>query len=796
MMKSKKKSKKNNSNIVIIQEGSNEKLNEKLKLLSDEREKCYVSLLEMKRDETYSTMENGKIVATVKAIALQDEIRKIMDTSAGIINTHPIHDALLVYMKIKIIYGFVAALNREYELAINSYHDVFECLIKHDKRLKYESDASFLPQVENIISEMNFTLQGKLYKGNNTAEIIKNAQTAYCLLGKKCANTIAGLQMRFVRHVKLYSDGYQDRRTLFGLNLQYKDARKEFFFHAEKIKRALESKKTRNELTIEDQIHYLTLNFFMLDMEEMTHPRTIWKVGSVNNKEAFLIVDNFTNIELEYYFKIWMSFKEAYITPSVELIRNINSTEVNSRMELHVKYEDIMNKWLAYFHMPIMLFVITIKALITFTEYLQTLGTDFDKELDKICDFIVDMEKEKDFLVSGIAVINGSAKNCQHQFTQQSLEESQIIFRGIANLEGKIGKLKDSVLQMKQNKLKIANANAAKLIGEEELEAAARVKRVPKRFPGNRSIFDEVQPEVDESVSNDEAELDTLTLIEPELQKLESIDEQAADLARKLELKTRSLVKFIQSRSNLKVPLPYSYHVDTYSRINYVLVEYYQLIAMLDAYQFLSGKNEYPENILEGIAAGQEELKSSCKNIYENIQLALKTIDEIVALQKQSKAEFIAKVGYAEFVRIGRWKAASNQQPSEHTQQKEFLDLLQLTFSALDYLQHQIQPYIFDDCNHVIQQFGFFSRKEMHGKQVELSKGRFEGVLGLILKQRFDETGDTRYLLESHIHFQNARTAFEIDKKDDAVQSVIGYLNAIEELLAPINDKDVASMQM
>lgn len=190
MMKSKKKTKKNN-NVAIIQESSNETLTKKLNLLSEAREKYYVFLLDMMRDKTFLTRENGKVVATEKAIVLQDDIRKIMDTSTEIVNDHPIHDALLVHMKIKIIYGFIASINREYELAMNSYHDVFECLITYDQRLKYENDVLFLLQAEKAYSEMNSTLQGKLYKGDNTVQIIKNAEKAYRLLGKKSANTIS-----------------------------------------------------------------------------------------------------------------------------------------------------------------------------------------------------------------------------------------------------------------------------------------------------------------------------------------------------------------------------------------------------------------------------------------------------------------------------------------------------------------------------------------------------------------------------------------------------------------------------
>ncbi|WP_298622061.1 hypothetical protein [uncultured Legionella sp.] len=154
------------------------------------------------------------------------------------------------------------------------------------------------------------------------------------------------------------------------------------------------------------------------------------------------------------------------------------------------------------------------------------------------------------------------------------------------------------------------------------------------------------------------------------------------------------------------------------------------------------------------------------------------------------------KNGYAKFVSIGRQKEANNQKFSEHTQQRELLELLQLTFSALNYLQDKIQTHIFDGHNEELNKFVFFSRVKTHGKNAELSKGRYEGLLGLILKQHFSETGDIKYLLESKTHFLNAYNAFEADKNVKAAQHVNKCLKEIEELLVTMNNNEVVSMQM
>jgi hypothetical protein len=57
-------------------------------------------------------------------------------------------------------------------------------------------------------------------------------------------------------------------------------------------------------------------------------------------------------------------------------------------------------------------------------------------------------------------------------------------------------------------------------------------------------------------------------------------------------------------------------------------------------------------------------------------------------------------------------------------------------------------------------------------------------LLGLILKQRFDETKDLRYLQKSKIHFLEAHAAFAAEEEEEGALCIMDYLDDIE-LLAP-----------
>ena len=180
----------------------------------------------------------------------------------------------------------------------------------------------------------------------------------------------------------------------------------------------------------------------MLNIDEMTHPHTVWKIVPRYNQEAFMVADNLTNIRLERYFNVWQTFKETYIKPSIELIKKIDFDALHPHIELHDKYENIINKWRAYFHMSISLCAESTKALLHYIDSQEPSADHInDEEKSIVCAAIDDIRKEKEFLTSSVHIIEAFAEQCQHKFAKSLVAEVE----NISKSEGKIEALKDEV---------------------------------------------------------------------------------------------------------------------------------------------------------------------------------------------------------------------------------------------------------------------------------------------------------------------------------------------------------------
>jgi hypothetical protein len=572
-----------------------------------------------------------------------------------------------------------------------------------------------------------------------------------------------------------------------------------------KLQASLENIKADKLLSAEYQIIYMKLNFLMMNISDLTHPRAICKAILVDEKVGCLLPSHISFKEAKDYFNFWLSLKKDYITNSLALIENINIEELNihtgSYEYLYESYTKSLELWNKTFVRTIGLFTLLTETWIGKLKSLQVVSEKFKKESG---DYIFHIEIEKKLLLSNVSVITEAAKKIKHRLDRKYVSET---LSYSAELSDKISELKSHVEKLEQEKLKIANETTAELIREETEMQEEKAKKRHLRYLKSLNQFfaEEKQCEPEACEDEDEKVLNTVTLISLELQNLTDIDVAAMKLSAVLKGKSQAMLNFITSRLALPVQLASSNHRDIFLKIRNMLVEYYELIALFEKHKSLSQTSVIlrEEQLTQGIGFSQDELNERCKVIYQNIQSLLKLIDEIIAQQKKSKKDFIYKLGKenaaphhsdGEIMRMGEKKLgkireekrAKGQEFSEHTKQKDFLNAMKLNFSGFLYLQERIRPHIYDGALCVQ---GLFGQKEPVIKREGISEGTFESLLGFIFKQQHDSQGDIKCLEKSLLHLQRASLVLKQEQEPEYAQDICDLMAVVETRLNQINYK-------
>jgi len=785
-------------------------LQEQINTLNEQYYQYYRSLMAMERDKTLYTEVNNEKIPTLQGVELTKKLLSMLGDCKNILEKNN-SEAPLIYIKIVILYGHQLAMFAKYNDAFEHYVRAIQYL-KNNKHLRYEQDVFFQQEVNNAFIEINAILDLRLNQHvhskqtKHTQKIIaklieqKNAvDSMHAEFKPKCKKTIVGLMEKFNNLCALYSDGYMENDDLTSLNKRYKNERDDFFDLARKIKSPLEIKKMNGSFNLADKIQYLRLNFFMLQISEITHPRSIWKIIRIQNQYAFTLIDPLANETLNDFLKYWLSLKELFIKPSISLIEKISADEINSQMELYYLCKSQLNKWLAYFHMPSLQLLTITTEMIKLIDSGLKLPINFYRDL---CEFIIKWQPEIEYLLSCITIIQHAAMQHGHEFESRLTDASNILFEKNPGLSNEINDLKTNIQVLEKKKLQLSVETADELIREEEEQKALHNEKIKKRKP----LIEHVpilQQKIEESDSEDEIESDTLILINDELLELQDIDKNAYDLAYHLRSNSLSLCKMLKSRLGWEVPLTYNQHQTVFNKINYMLAEYYQLITLYEKHTHLSQRNT-ERDLQDGILYSQDELKKISLSIHENIQTVIQFIHKIKKLQKTSRDKLIYELGVnyvkhfphidfthdqimqhgrEEFKYIGKNKS----DVSEHTKLRRFLDICEYPLSGLLYLQEKIKPFIFENCNKTYIDIGLFSREKTHGKSAELSEGRFHGLLGIIFQGKFNDSNDIIFLSEARTHFQTAYNAFSREENDVAMQEMIERLAVVNNLIMQNN---------
>jgi hypothetical protein len=646
-----RKKKNNRVNTSPVQPTISDDLKKKLNELEELYQETYVCFHKTREKDLISKI-GSETKNNMTANLLLEAVTKI---------TAPIHDmvinqkiytneVLLLYCKIKALSGHYMYEYENSSFGVALYVDVIDCINVHDKYLKYEDDVFFQDQIGLVfdIFSRQCPDETKLDKdkAKQCAELMSKKKLAYSIFKKRCGATIVSLIISHNELEKSYINGYAFGVPSEILNPTYKNNRDSFFSLAGKVKASFEKMKSENTFSTLYQIYYLELNYSMMNISELTHPKPLWIVQHINPVETVSIQRKVGFKEIKDHFNFWLRLKEDYINPTLSLIENINTDEINASIQLQLHYMPQIRSWLNVMLMMIDYLRDTVESWMSNLESLKTVPEYLQKEF---YEYIFKLEAEKEMLKSSAAIIMNSFNKLECKRYKTLNENHKRLLGNTDTLETKVRELKSRMEELQKEKLQAANEAAAKLIGEETMMKEEKAKKRHLRYLKSLNQFfaEEKQCEPEACEDEDEKVLNTVTPISLELQDLTDIDVAAMKLSAVLKGKSQAMLNFITSRLALPVQLASSNHRDIFLKIRNMLVEYYELIALFEKHKNLSQNAVIlrEEQLTEGIGFSQDELNERCKVIYQNIQSLLKLIDEIIAQQKKSKDAFIFELG-------------------------------------------------------------------------------------------------------------------------------------------------------
>lgn len=769
--------------------------------------KYYQDFLRLLEEDKLFTIVDENTLLSEEAEKLLLNIRSDLASLKDIVD-HPFinnifcSNAIFIYIKLSILCGNFHLFANNLSSAPAYYIDALCLLAQHHSKLNYKDDILF-----QCMSKQMFKVLLSSYganSGTNDAEIMKfrlNLAEVYSLFKKNCGDTI-------VKAACLYDDLMRVLSQAEIKNNKFlKEKREEFFSCARNIKAQFEKMKLNNAFTTEYQLYEMELNYYMTSIHDFTHPHAILRSKPV--KDTYQVYLNDMSLDLSgHYLNHWLFMKKAWIAPAMNLMSEFNHENITLHPELRYGFKGSLNLWFSSNVIALDVFGYWTNELLLWMQNADQLPDSVQK---KIVDFIFRLEPEIQFLTSNIEMLVNHAAKYQHEFSEIGTNQQKIKEK-IHELQEKINQFRFLLQKQAEEKLQIAEVNSRELIQEENIKLALLAKKLKQRYV-RRGEKETDYDEPEEDISPESTiDLEVVACINASLIELQELDAAAFHLADKLKSRSITLLKFLQLRSRLNIPLPSDLHEELLYKVNVMLFEYHQLILLHERHELLSKKKEIrgDELIQQGISASQIELKNISRQINQNIKAMLSLIDEILKTQKQNRKNKIYQLGQGQaareglinlthkeimelgkklYIDIGKQKIAAHQEFSEYTKQKDFLDTMQLTFSSLNYLQQKIKPYIIENYSGVVKEMGFFGCQQSNGTQREWSHASFEGLLGLILKLQYDKSGDASCLHESLVYFQKAYEGFSAEKNSDAMQEVSARQMEIENILASVESR-------
>jgi hypothetical protein len=800
-----------------IQQNPNPGLKKQLDKLEDDYKNTYM-LFHLQREKNLICKIEDESIINVHITLMHEMFENITQSIHDLVIEEEIvtNAALLLYCKIKALFGqFMITIGHE-ATGLALYMDVARCVSGHDKYLEYKNDVFFQEQMASVFDVLENTqihldqnvLQQKPEVAVQIAKNKNDVKSAHNVFKKKCGTTIVSVTTSHNELEKSYIAGHTDNIPWEKLNRTYKNNRDAFFALARNLKASFEQMQRNNTFSTLYQVHDLRLNYLMMNMEELTHPNHIWIVKKTKDNQIEFFCRELKRETIKDHFNFWSSLKDKYIIPSLSLIENINENEIRNSVGLYMHYTKQLNAWLSVFLMTMIFYTKSIESLIKEVENHKTLSEDFKNEICERASSLI--EEEIKFLIPSTVAIKDAAEKTGCKLEGGFIKNSDAILDQVDIFEARVNKLASCMEEREKEKSRLAAKMAEELIREEtqkkEESAKKKAEKARERQLRNLQSFkqmvlekNEYQPEMYED--EDEKALSTVTLISPLLQDLMEIDRAAMKLSDTLQSKCLGIVKFIRKRLNDPVQLASRCQGKMFYNIKNMLVEYHELLVLLDKHKNLSRPVIAREAELSaGIAFSHDVLEQRRKEIYQDIQSFLKIIEDITAKQKASLKEYIYKLGKENAApdatdkeirrmgekilgKIGEEKRANQLEFSEYTKQKHFLQGIKLNLSGLEYLQEQSRPCIYGQAQALCEQ-GLFGQVPVE-QRAGISEEVFECMLGFIFKQQYEDRqgSDIECLKRSLLHFQRAYAAAKNECRLEGVKYISDLMAGVESML-------------
>jgi len=761
--------------------------NEMLRMLDDD---SFLVYLEDDRFPAYS--EDGWCLSA-DAINLASKVCADVDLafpfSCKLTENHIFHQEwIITTIRLLILYSQFQLAVDDIEGAWKYFKAVYGVLTRHHVNLDYKDNLSFQLVLNEVFSSR------VINASEESREFYKNVlRKAYSLHMKKCGDSFAAVISLHKETMDLYSHPNASEMIAGSRKTQ-----QEFVRIAKIVQSQFQQMQVNHQLTFEYQIFFIRLYFCIFDFHDLTHPRTVWFFE--HNEKCFEFNFRMGSLkERHSYLQLWASLKNDYIDPAFTLIKNTSAEAVKAELGGLHQFKKCLDDW--YFKI--------ISALDLFSTWGCDTKDGIKSEID-LCleiyreprELLLNLDEEIQYVSKKLNILLVAASRYQYKLAVKGVD-SKKIFEKISILKKTINPLKENLRQQDENKQKIADEVSKELIAEENKRQALlqeKARQRPTLFAPIVFTRDESSEESLEDAEIEDAKSGIVVF--PEQLALEQLEEEASKLAGDLKSRSGKMLRFLKGRSHEKIPLTSDLHERTLDRLHIMLCEYYQLVGLHEKYQSLAASEEVTSNpaIQEGLSIGRQVLKQSTKIIMENIQSITGLIKEMDQYQKATKNAVIYDMGARacgphasekeilsegrkRFNHIGEEKKANKQNLSQHTQQKNFLDLIQLSFSSFDYLQDKVKHFLADDFNGVKHDIGFFKRERNNRSHAELTEGGFEEMLALLHKQQYKKNHCADHLRMSLLHLQKAQAFFEKENAQEDVEMMRAEINELKALL-------------
>ena len=696
------------------------------------------------------------------------------------------NDTLIMYLKIVMLHGVFLSSIHMYDKAYNYFQEVIGKMKKYGNQLGYEYDMEFQHAIGFLFSIVEIEGESAWYIK------LKND------FAKKCSNTIVGLNISYDALLDMYANKLPEKaKNNPELGIKLRNTKNNFIFQEARIRKQYKSLQQEGKLSPEDKLYFIKLNYLTVNMLNITQPERIFSVEKIKGKFVFSVHHIPKDELFEKYLKSWEQIKETNIKPAFELIKSIDVSEIG--MKIHAYFNIVLDEWMSEFHMILFLFNSMIENWMQRIESDNKLTNEASETIKK---YIILLDTEKNILLEYANVIRGLLEPFSHVLRKETRLMSAITYEKISQCDNRINLIREDLQRIEEEKSNLAEKTYNELISDCDALREKQIRQYILNSKKKITIDKDYSPEEKRAPQNSSSLIKNN--ISPYLIEYLKLDEECFKLADELYLKIVANNKFLTQRSSATIPFPSNCQNEVMLHINGLLAEFYYLISLFEKFDTFSKNNEIIErdDLQEGIACSRTLFKQRAMAIHSSINTMLELMNNVIDKQNKHRDNRIYKFGldfsqqenllnpsYEEIMNYGRnifkqigINKSRNRIPlSEFTKLRDFLSMMQLSFSSFSYLQNKMIILLRDP----LQKFKLFS-SQPELKKHELTPGVIEEIMGMILKTHYLEFNNEACLHQALIHFQEALNLYEKEGNDADMTDVQNRIHELEKSLQAI----------